>query len=268
MTDVYLDSPAPIGLAHRGGWLPGPDGRVRAELENTAPAFEHAVRLGYRHLETDVHATADGVPLAFHDATLDRVTDRAGVIAELPYAEVARARVGGSEPVPLLEDLLGSLPGARFNIDVKADTSVEPLRVALRRTRAWDRVCVSSFSQARLERVRRTFDRPVTMSSGPVDVARLRLASLVPLLVPLARRGVSCVQIPLRRRNFPLLSRGLIATAHRLGVHVHVWTINNPVLMERLLDLGVDGIVTDNTEGLRRVLTGRGAWPAADPLPG
>lgn len=261
MTEEYFDSPAPIGLAHRGGWFTDAQGRVRTELENTALAFEHAARLGYRYLETDVHATADGVLLAFHDPTLDRATDRSGVISELPYAQVRRARVGSSEEIPLLADLIGSLPQARFNIDVKADSSVEPLRAVLRRTNAWHRVCVSSFSQSRLERVRRTFDRPVAMSSGPVDVARLRLTSLVPLLRPLARRGVSCVQIPLRQKGFPLLTRDLIATAHRLGVHVHVWTINEPALMERLLDAGVDGIITDNTAGLRRVLAARGAWP-------
>ncbi|MEY9211338.1 glycerophosphodiester phosphodiesterase [Thermobifida halotolerans] len=262
MSDVYLASPTPIGLAHRGGWSTDSSGRVRTDLENTAAAFEHAVRLGYRYLETDARATADGVLLAFHDPVLDRVTDREGTVAELPHSEVARARVGGSEPVPLLEDLLGSLPEARFNIDVKDDSAVEPLRRVLRRTNAWDRVCVGSFNQSRLERVRRTFDRPVTLSSGPVDVLRLRLASFVPLLLPLVRRDVSCVQIPLRHRGFPLLSRDLVAAAHRLGLQVHVWTVNDPTLMGRLLDLGVDGIVTDNTAALRRVLLDRGLWPA------
>lgn len=263
MSDAYLASPVPIGLAHRGGWPTDPSGRVRTDLENTALAFEHAVRLGYRYLETDARATADGVLLAFHDPVLDRVTDRTGTVAELPYAQVARARVGGSEPIPLLEDLLGSLPEARFNIDVKADFAVEPLRRVLRRTNAWHRVCVGSFSQARLERVRRTFDRPVALSSGPVDVLRLRAASLVPLLLPLARRDVSCVQIPLRHRGFPLVSRDLVAAAHRLGLQVHVWTVNDPALMERLLDVGVDGIVTDDVAALRRVLADRGLWPAS-----
>ncbi|GLU48797.1 glycerophosphodiester phosphodiesterase [Nocardiopsis ansamitocini] len=262
MNDAYLGSPAPIGLAHRGGWPVDDAGRSRPELENTAVAFQHAAGLGYRHLETDVHATADGVLLAFHDPTLDRVTDRSGAIAGLPYSEVARAKVGGSEAIPVLEELIGSLPEARFTIDVKADSAVAPLAAVLRRTGAWDRVCVGSFSQARLERVRRTFDRPVAVSSGPVDVARLRAASLVPLLGRLARRGVSCVQIPPTHRGFPVLSRDLIATAHRIGVQVHVWTINDPAAMERLLDAGVDGIITDNTVELRRILLARGAWPS------
>ncbi|MFC7331133.1 glycerophosphodiester phosphodiesterase [Marinactinospora rubrisoli] len=263
MTPHLLDPPAPIGLAHRGGWLTDAAGRARTELENTAPAFQHAVDLGYRHLETDVHATRDGVLLAFHDATLDRTTDRSGAVADLPYAEVARARVAGTEPVPLLEDLLGTWPGVRFNIDVKADSAVPPLVRVLRRTRAWDRVCVGSFSQRRLERVRRAVDRPVAMSCGPVDAARLRFASFAPPLAALARHGVRYAQLPLRLGRFPVVSRDLIATAHRAGVQVHVWTVNEPAVMRRLLDAGVDGIVSDNVVELRRVLAERGAWPAA-----
>lgn len=98
----FLDHPGPIPFAHRGGSLDG--------LENSLPAFEHAVDLGYRYLETDVRATADGVLLTFHDQDLERVTDRDGDIARLPYSEVSQARIGGREPIPLLEDVLGSWP--------------------------------------------------------------------------------------------------------------------------------------------------------------
>lgn len=260
MTHGFLSHPTPVALAHRGGWLVDGDGRQRAELENTARAFQHAIDLGYRYLETDVHATRDGVLMAFHDDTLDRTTDMDGVIGQMPHREVARARVGGLEPVPLLEDLLGSWPSARFNIDLKSDAAVAPLNEVLRRTGAWDRVCVGSFDQRRLDRARRLFDRPVATSCGPVDVVRLRCASLSPLLGWLARRGLACAQIPLRAGDFPLLSRDLIRTAQRLGLQVHVWTINDPPLMERLLDAGVDGIVTDNTAALKKILTERGLW--------
>lgn len=258
----YLSSPTPIALAHRGGWLgTGSDAADRA-LENTATAFQHAVDLGYRYLETDVHATGDGAAVAFHDPTLERVTDRTGAIADLPYAEVARARIGGSERVPLLEDLLAAWPHVRFNLDVKDDRAVLPLARALQRTGAWDRVCVGSFRQSRLELLRRVLGRSVCMSAGPADVARLRIGSLVPALRWLARRGVGCAQIPLHVRGFPLLSRDLISTAHRLDMQVHVWTVNDPGVMERLLAAGVDGIVTDNTTALRDLLLRRGVWPA------
>ena len=97
----FLDHPGPLAFAHRGGAGEWP--------ENTMPAFEHAVGLGYRYVETDVHATADGVLVAFHDDALDRVTDRTGKIADLPWSYVAEARVDGREPIPRLDDLLGHL---------------------------------------------------------------------------------------------------------------------------------------------------------------
>jgi len=142
----FLDHPGPIPFAHRGG---SPDGQ-----ENSVAAFERAIDLGYRYLETDVRATADGVLIAFHDPTLDRVTDRTGIIERLPHAEVAKARIAGREPIPLLADMLGAWPGARFNIDVKAEAAIGPLTEVLRRTGAWGRVCVTSFSSRRLRHVR------------------------------------------------------------------------------------------------------------------
>lgn len=270
MRHAYLDTAPPVALAHRGGWLPSSGTSTTGDmpsLENTLVTFRSAIELGYQYLETDVHATRDGVALAFHDATLDRVTDRSGAIAELPYTEVARARVGGQEPVPTLEELLDAWPHARLNLDVKDDRAVQPLAHALRRTRAWNRVCVGSFSQARLDRTRRVIDRPVCMSAGPTDVARLRAAAFGARLPGLVRRGVDCVQIPVRIGNFPLLSRELVATAHRHGIQVHVWTVNDPQTMVRLLDAGVDGIVTDNTTELRRILHERGQWPGSLPTP-
>src|SRR5690606_18455297 len=109
---AYLDHPGPVPLAHRGCSTDG--------LENSMAAFQAAVDLGFRYLETDVHATADGVLLAFHDASLDRVTDMNGEIARLPWSTVARARIGGVEPIPRLEDVLGTWPQVRVNIDVKS----------------------------------------------------------------------------------------------------------------------------------------------------
>src|SRR5439155_27088203 len=134
LTWPFLDWPQPIAMAHRGGASDKP--------ENTLAAFSRAVELGYRYVETDAHVTADGMLLAFHDHVLDRVTDRTGVIADLPWAEVKGARVDG-EPIPLMEDLLGTWPQLRVNIDPKHDAAVEPLVAALERTKAFDRVCVA-----------------------------------------------------------------------------------------------------------------------------
>jgi len=244
----FLDYPGPIAFAHRGGAGHHP--------ENSWRAFEHAVKLGYAYLETDAHATRDGVLVAFHDKTLDRVTDRAGAIARLPASEVAAARIDGTEPIPLLADLLGAWPGVRFNIDVKDGPAVRPLADLIRRAAAWDRVCITSFSAARLRATRRLLDRPVCMATSPVGAAALRSGVPGRLLGPaFAARSVRCAQLPIGLATAPLVGR-----AHAAGLQVHVWTVNDRGLMASLLDLGVDGVMTDQTELLREVLTDRGQW--------
>ncbi|MDX3234628.1 glycerophosphodiester phosphodiesterase [Streptomyces sp. ME03-5709C] len=254
----YLDSPAPIAFAHRGGTADG--------LENTAWAFRRALGLGYRYLETDVHLTADGVLVAFHDPSLDRVTDAHGRIADLPWSEVGRARVAGHEPVPRFEGLLEEFPDARWNVDAKTDAAVEPLVEAVRRAGAWDRVCVGSFSEARLARARALGGPRLASSLGTRGVADLRLLSRggragERLLAAAARRrGAVCVQVPERAYGIRIVDPPFISAAHRLGLQVHVWTINDEARMRALLDLGVDGIMTDRLDALRAVFTERGAW--------
>jgi glycerophosphoryl diester phosphodiesterase len=255
----FLDHPGPIPFAHRGG--------AKGYPENSMPAFQRAVDLGYRYLETDVHATGDGVLVAFHDRTLDRVTDRSGRIAHLPYTEVEGARIDGTEPIPRFEDVLGSWPDARINIDVKDEPAIAPLVETLHRTKSWHRVCVTSFSTRRLTRLRallpRFTDEDVCTSLGPRGVMALRARSCggpVGKLVRLAGTGIACAQVPHGLGPVPFVTRAFVEQAHVLGLKVHVWTVNSPAEMERLLDLGVDGIFTDDLVALRDALTARGLW--------
>lgn len=254
MRTAYLDHPGPLALAHRGF--------SAAHPENTMAAFAAAVALGYRYVETDVHATADGVALAFHDASLDRVTDGTGRVADLPWSVVGRARVTGTEPVPRLEDLLGTWPDLRVNLDVKSRAAVGPLVAAIERTRAHDRVCVASFSDARRRAVQRALSRPVVTSAGTATTARFRLALAAhrPAVAAVALRGVDGLQVPERRGRLPVVTAGTVSAAHAAGAFVHVWTVNDPVDMARLLDLGVDGLVSDRADVLRDVLRARGQW--------
>ncbi|MFB9835224.1 glycerophosphodiester phosphodiesterase [Actinoallomurus acaciae] len=259
---AFLDHPGPIPFAHRGGSLNG--------LENSMAAFGHAIDLGYRYLETDVRATADGVLLTVHDADLERVAGRAGEIARLPYSEVATARIGGREPIPLLEDVLGAWPAARLNIDVKAESAIVPLTEVLRRTDAWDRVCVTSFSSRRLRHVRARMrllaGRDVCTALGPRDVAALRACSFAGPLSPLLRRaatGAPCAQVPHRLGRTRFVTPSFLAGAHALGLKVHAWTVNDAAEMARLLDLGIDGIITDDIETLRDLMRARGLWATA-----
>lgn len=246
----FLDWPGPIPFAHRGGASEAP--------ENTMPAFEHAVRLGYRYLETDVHVTADGELLAFHDDRLDRVTDAVGVIAELPWATVQQARVDGREPIPRFEELLAAFPDARVNVDPKHDAAVEPLAEVLRRAGAVERVCVGAFSDRRLDRLRSLVGDHLCTSMGPRQVARLIAASR--RLPGVGGLRAPCAQLPTHQGRMPLVTDRLIATAHRLGIQVHVWTIDDRAEMARLLDLGVDGIMTDRPQVLKDLLVERGEW--------
>ncbi|WUX63144.1 glycerophosphodiester phosphodiesterase [Streptomyces sp. NBC_01431] len=246
----YLDHPMPIPFAHRGGAADG--------IENTAAAFARAAAAGYRYFETDVHTTSDGRLVAFHDPTLDRVTDAGGRIAELPWAEVRRARVAGREPLPLFEELLEAFPQARWNVDLKAESALAPLVDLIRRTGTWDRVCVGSFSEARVARAHRLAGPRLATSYGVRGVAALRLRSYG-IRVPL-RPGAVSAQVPERQSGIPVVDHRFVRTAHALGLQVHVWTVNDPDRMRALLDLGVDGIMTDHLETLRTVLTDRGVW--------
>ena len=249
----FLDHPGPLPFAHRGGASEVP--------ENTMPAFEHAVALGYRYVETDVHATADGVLLAFHDDRLDRVTDRTGAIADLPWSEVQQARVDGKEPIPLLADLLGTWPELRVNVDPKHDAAVEPLAEILRRTGSAPRVCIGAFSDRRLDRVRALVGPELCWSMGPRQIAALVAASRK--LPGKGRLRAPCAQVPVQARGVPVVTPRFVECAHRNGIQVHVWTIDDRAEMERLLDLGVDGIMTDRPQVLREVLESRGEWISA-----
>jgi glycerophosphoryl diester phosphodiesterase len=226
----FLDRPGPVAIAHRGGAEEAP--------ENTLEAFGAAVALGYRYLETDVHVSRDGVVVAFHDARLDDSTDRTGAIAALSIAEIAEADAGyvfspdagRSHPfrargvrIPRLEELLLRWPEARVNIDPKADACVEPLVSVIDRLGAWDRVGIGSFSDRRLRRIRALSRGRACTSMGPRAVAAARAASLCGLM---PRAGADCVQVPLRSGRIPIVTAGFVHAAHRVGLPVHVWTVN------------------------------------------
>jgi glycerophosphoryl diester phosphodiesterase len=218
-------------------------------------AFANAVELGFRYLETDVHATADGVLVAFHDHTLDRVTDRQGQIPSLSYEEVAKARIGGREPIPMLSEILAAWPDVRVNIDAKSDGAVEPLAKVIKDAKALDRVCVSSFSQERINRIRELLGPDLATGLGPPEIWRLKSRGR---LLPSTR--AACVQVPVGWRGVRVVTGRFVKRAHDLGLQVHVWTIDDAVRMNALLDLGVDGIITDRPDTLRDVLVQRGAW--------
>ncbi|KHD74011.1 glycerophosphodiester phosphodiesterase [Actinoplanes utahensis] len=253
MDHPFLDAPRPLAFAHRGGAATGD--------ENTAGAFGRAAGMGYRYIETDVHATADRVPVVIHDADLDRVAGQRARVADLTWADLSTVRVGGASVVPRLDEVLDAWPEIRFNVDVKSDEVVEPAVASVRHTGAEDRVLLASFSDTRLTRARALGGTRIATSLGMGSVARLRIASTagLPLRLP---PSAAAAQIPVRHGRVTVLTQRFLAYLHRLGLAVHVWTIDDPIEMERLIDMGVDGIMTDRIEVLRDVYAARGLWPA------
>lgn len=249
----YLEFGGPIAFAHRGGAFEQP--------ENSMRAFEAAIDLGYTYLETDARVTSDGVLVAFHDETLDRVTDLRGAVAERSYDEIASARVSGTEPIPRLEEVLATWPEARFNIDIKCDGAVEPLSKLIRDLHCIDRICLASRSAERLFAMRQTWGEKLCAALAPGEIARLGLATCG---LPTGQILGRCAQVPDRQVIAGLapwrLDARFLRAAHGLNIPVHVWTINERETMEHLIELGVDGIMTDRPSLLGQVLDQRGLW--------
>lgn len=252
-THPYLTGPHPKAFAHRG-WHLGD----LAGMENSLSAFRRAFREGFRYLETDVHATSDGVVVVHHDDTLDRTTDGKGRVDAQPWAAVGLAKVGGREEITRLEHLLEELPDALFNIDVKSDSAVQPILGVLHRMKSLHRVCLASFSDRRLARLRLMGGPDLLTSMGPRSAAALVAAGRLPLFGRAVRGRIA--QVPASQGRLRIVDGRFVRAAHRLSLEVHVWTVDEEHRMRELLDLGVDGLVTDRPDVLRDVLRSRGAW--------
>lgn len=249
---TFMGLESPVAIAHRGGAAEHP--------ENTMAAFEHAVKLGYRCIETDVRATGDGVAVVFHDENLDRLTEHTGPLVSRDWAQLDDVRIAGKEPIVRLDDLLGAWPDLRLIIDPKSDDVVAPLIEVLHRTNARDRVCIGSFSASRLRRVRT--DAPGCTSCSPAEVVRLRAASWG---LPTGKLAADCAQVPPRQPLFgglsiPVVDAAFLRAAHARGMPVQVWTVNDDAEMARLLDLGTDGIMSDRVTALKNLFERRGLW--------
>ncbi|GAA4375361.1 glycerophosphodiester phosphodiesterase family protein [Agromyces bauzanensis] len=238
---TYFDLPRPRVLAHRGLATEAP--------ENTLLAFERAAAVGAAYIETDVHVSADGVAVVAHDPSLRRVAGRDAAVSELSMAELRRVDLGAGQGFASLEEALGAFPDLRFNIDVKVAGAVGPAVTALERTGAAGRALLTSFSDRRRRRLGRLVPQAVT-SAGRTGVISTRLASSIHwrAVVSLARRGAAALQVPERVGSVRLVTAGFVRAVQRAGAEVHVWTVNDPADMTRLLDLGVDGLVTDRAD--------------------
>lgn len=231
----------PRVIAHRG--------YAREVPENTITAFRLAIEAGATDLESDVRATKDGVAVLWHDADLESAGISGVVIAETTLTVLQSIDIGGGERIPTLAQALDSLPAARFNIDIKSADAIWPAGDAIRSADARDRVLVASFSEYRRRQLVRQFPGIATSAAwfpaaGAIFAAKFGLQRLVNRLL----RDVDAMQIPLRYGPLDLLTVRVHRAFVRAGVEVHLWTINDPDEIARLIELGVDGIISDRVD--------------------
>lgn len=251
----FFDWPGPIAFAHRGGKSDVP--------ENTLEAFQHAYDMGYRYMETDVHYTKGGELVAFHDDDLGRLTGQTGQqIKNLTAEERKSICLEGKYQIPLLSELLEAFPDARFSIDAKHDAAVAPLVETIKTQHAEPRVCIASFDEHRLAQLRKLLSGVYSAASGQ-EVARLFFVSRITARLRLGSAG-ELIAIPTTHRRYGhemrIIDEKFLRAAHSHGHKVVVWTINDETEMRELLDLGVDGLMTDNITGLKALLESRGQW--------
>lgn len=244
-----LNSGKVLAFAHRGA------GRVAPE--NTLAAFAAAADLGYDLLETDIQVSRDGTPFVFHDRDLHRLTGDRRRIGTLSDADIDSIRIRTDHAIPRLDDLLESFPDALFNLDAKTDATPAPMAAVIIRHRAARRVCIGSFSDARIRATLKHLPEGTCHSIGTAQTIRFFLGYVSGL--PLAI-GADCAQLPLSWYGAPLVNARALAFARKRGLRLHVWTVNDAAEMHRLLALGVDGIMTDDCALLRRVMAERGLW--------
>lgn len=252
----------PVPIAHRGSRVLWP--------ENTDTSFTGAYEMGYRHFETDLHLTRDGILVCFHDPTVERTTNGTGRVEDHTLAELQALDAGyrhgstggfafrdGGSRVPTLEWLLTTFPDVSVVVDLKSDGLASPLADLVDEVGARDRLIVGSFHDHRLTEFQALTRREVPVSSGP---ALARLWVLASRVGRGAGGDVAALQLPTHLRGVRVVDEKLVTVAHRAGLQVHVWTVNEEAEMNRLLDIGVDGLITDRPDRLKHVLIDRGEW--------
>ncbi|HUO45818.1 MAG TPA: glycerophosphodiester phosphodiesterase [Acidimicrobiia bacterium] len=255
MSSIFHAS-SPLGIAHRGSRLLWP--------ENTLTAFSGAAATGFEHFETDVRVTADGVLVCFHDADLSRTTDGRGPISATRWEAVARLDAGHRHrlheqfpfrglnvEVPRFQDLARAFPHAGLVVDLKADASVEPLASAIEALGATGRVIVGSFSGTRLNHFRSITEGAVATSAGPRETIKAILGGAGGRLLDTPPQAF---QVPVSWYGIPVITERFVKAVHLAGKLVHAWTVNRPQEMRNLLDLGVDGLITDRPDLLAPLL--------------
>lgn len=239
----YLNQSGVSISAHRGGSEEAP--------ENTLESFGYAIGLGSSYIETDVQLSADGIPYIFHDDDLSRLLNMEVKFNSLHSDQIEKLKLFESYQIPKLETALTQFPNALFQIDLKTDEVALPAMKVIESLNAFDRICIASFSSNRLQKVRKKFP-DTCLSMGPKEILKLLLASF-----GLYNKTIygDCLQVPVYHYGIKLVTRRFVKYVQSIGLKIHVWTINDENTMRKLIDLGVDGIITDRPKLLKEVLS-------------
>lgn len=241
-----------LAFAHRGANQLAP--------ENTHAAFQIAHELGYRIIETDVQSSSDGVLYCFHDDHLQCTTGDPRKFENVHSQDIDQLRINGMHAIPKLAELFEAFPEAYFNIDIKSWSATGPFIALATSMNACDRLCVGSFNQRRIKAVTSSLSQsPPARSLGTGGVARFYLKHL--LNWPGNIRA-NCAQLPVSYFGIKLITPQTLVYAKSKGLKIHVWTINQADEIQRLIDLGVDGIMTDDCVLLKSILEKNGLWDA------
>ena len=238
----YLEYDGLKVLAHRGG--------AEESFENTLESFEYSQSIGCEFIETDVQASSDGVPYIFHDDDLKRILNKSVKFNELSSKEIDELQIFEKYKIPKLSETLIQFPNLLFQIDFKTDEVVDPALNVIHELNVMDRVCIASFSSNRLNKVR-SLNSELCISMGPSEVLKTFLSSW-----NLYKGEIvgDCLQIPIRYYGLKIVTKRFVDFVHSKGLKIMVWTINDVKTFKYLIDLGVDGIITDKPKLLFETL--------------
>ena len=242
----YLNYDGLAVMAHRGGSLEAP--------ENTIESFKYAQEIGSDIIETDIQLSSDGIPYIFHDDDLKRIPGVEKNFNELLASEIDELKIFDDCKIPTLEETLKQFPNTKFQIDFKTDEVVDPaIEIINKFPHIKKNLCVASFSSQRLNKIKAKLS-DVTYSMGPHEVLKLLLKSFG---LYRGEVGGDCLQIPIYRYGIKIVTRRFVDFCKRENIKISVWTINSIEEMDYLIDLDVDGIITDKPKALINLLASR-----------
>lgn len=225
------------GFVHRGD--------TSSYIENTLEAFKSAETLGYKYIETDLRETKDGKIITFHDANIKRITGSNITINRSSLSDIRMRRLPKNETIPTIDEVLEELPDSYFNMDLKVSNMEEKVLKKIKSHNALDRICLGSFNSKTIKKIN-VLEPKIITSMGLAQVVKYKFFNI--------KSNSKLIQIPISWNGIKVITKRFIEKLHNDNFKVHVWTINKEKEMQRLIDMGVDGIMTDNAIGLMNAM--------------